>query len=187
MSLYGAMMIRRCRARCQQHRFEHRFLEYRKRQHGRLQGRPERFLHAARLGFRQRRHFLGRRDRPFRRRTSRSKACSPRPRRRRIWRSPATASSSSARTPTAMPRSQLLYPRRQFHAGCQRQSAERVRAIICSAGRSMPTATSPTDRNDLTAINVNNLSGKAEATTTMTLQANLQASTAARRPTRRAT
>jgi len=36
----------------------------------------------------------------------------------------------------------------------------------------------PTDRNAMTAINVNNLSGKAEATTTMNLQANLQASTA---------
>lgn len=37
----------------------------------------------------------------------------------------------------------------------------------------------PTDRNAMTSINVNNLSGKAEATTTMNLQANLQASTAA--------
>ena len=37
----------------------------------------------------------------------------------------------------------------------------------------------PTDRNALTAINIGNLSGKAEASTTMTLQANLQASTAA--------
>ena len=36
----------------------------------------------------------------------------------------------------------------------------------------------PTDRNDLTAINVNQLSGKAEATTSMSIQANLQASTA---------
>lgn len=35
----------------------------------------------------------------------------------------------------------------------------------------------PSDRNAMTAINVNNLSGKAEATTTMSLQANLQAST----------
>jgi flagellar hook protein FlgE len=37
----------------------------------------------------------------------------------------------------------------------------------------------PTNRTDMTAVNINNLSGKAEATTTMTLQANLQASTAA--------
>ena len=36
----------------------------------------------------------------------------------------------------------------------------------------------PTNRNDLTNINVNNLAGKAEATTTMSLKANLQASTA---------
>ncbi|MBS0473311.1 MAG: flagellar hook protein FlgE [Proteobacteria bacterium] len=35
----------------------------------------------------------------------------------------------------------------------------------------------PTDRNDLTNINVNNLAGKAEATTKMSLKANLQAST----------
>lgn len=37
----------------------------------------------------------------------------------------------------------------------------------------------PTDRNDLTAVNTANLSGKAEATTTMSLQANLQSSTTA--------
>jgi flagellar hook protein FlgE len=37
----------------------------------------------------------------------------------------------------------------------------------------------PSDRNAMTAININNLSGKAESTTTMSLQANLQASTAA--------
>jgi flagellar hook protein FlgE len=37
----------------------------------------------------------------------------------------------------------------------------------------------PTDRNDMTAVNVSNLSGKAEATTTMSLQANLQSSTTA--------
>jgi flagellar hook protein FlgE len=37
----------------------------------------------------------------------------------------------------------------------------------------------PTDRNDMTAVNVANLSGKAEATTTIGLQANLQSSTAA--------
>jgi flagellar hook protein FlgE len=37
----------------------------------------------------------------------------------------------------------------------------------------------PTDRNAMTSINVNNLSGKAEATTTLNMQANLQASTAA--------
>jgi flagellar hook protein FlgE len=37
----------------------------------------------------------------------------------------------------------------------------------------------PTDRNAMQSINVSNLSGKAEATTTMSLQANLQASTAA--------
>jgi flagellar hook protein FlgE len=36
----------------------------------------------------------------------------------------------------------------------------------------------PTDRNDLTNINVNNLAGKAESTTKMSLKANLQASTA---------
>jgi len=36
----------------------------------------------------------------------------------------------------------------------------------------------PTDRNDLTTININSLQGKAEATTTMSLKANLQASTA---------
>jgi flagellar hook protein FlgE len=36
----------------------------------------------------------------------------------------------------------------------------------------------PADTNDLTAINVSNLSGKAEASTTMSIQANLQASTA---------
>ena len=36
----------------------------------------------------------------------------------------------------------------------------------------------PADLNDLTAVNVNDLSGKAEATTTMTLQANLQSSSA---------
>ena len=35
----------------------------------------------------------------------------------------------------------------------------------------------PTNRTDMTAVNINNLSGKAEATTKMTLQANLQAST----------
>jgi len=35
----------------------------------------------------------------------------------------------------------------------------------------------PTDRNDLTNVNVNNLAGKAEATTTMSIKANLQAST----------
>jgi flagellar hook protein FlgE len=37
----------------------------------------------------------------------------------------------------------------------------------------------PTDRNDMTAVNTADLSGKAEATTTMSLQANLQSSTAA--------
>ncbi|HSM95757.1 MAG TPA: flagellar hook protein FlgE [Rhizomicrobium sp.] len=37
----------------------------------------------------------------------------------------------------------------------------------------------PTNRTDMTAVNINNLSGKAEATTTMTLQANLKASTTA--------
>src|ERR1700679_2172862 len=36
----------------------------------------------------------------------------------------------------------------------------------------------PSDRTDMTAVNINTLSGKAEATTTMTLQANLQSSTA---------
>lgn len=36
----------------------------------------------------------------------------------------------------------------------------------------------PTNRTDMTAVNINALSGKAEATTTMTIQANLQASTA---------
>lgn len=36
----------------------------------------------------------------------------------------------------------------------------------------------PSDRNAMTTINVNSLSGKAEATTTATLKANLQASTA---------
>ncbi|MGN6516209.1 MAG: flagellar hook protein FlgE [Rhizomicrobium sp.] len=35
----------------------------------------------------------------------------------------------------------------------------------------------PTNRTDMTAVNTNSLSGKAEATTTMSLQANLQAST----------
>ncbi len=40
----------------------------------------------------------------------------------------------------------------------------------------------PTDRNDLTSINVNNLAGKAEATTTMSIKANLQASTAITTP-----
>ncbi|MEJ1967322.1 MAG: flagellar hook protein FlgE [Rhizomicrobium sp.] len=40
----------------------------------------------------------------------------------------------------------------------------------------------PTDRNDLTDINVNNLAGKAEQTTSMSIQANLQASTAAVTP-----
>lgn len=37
----------------------------------------------------------------------------------------------------------------------------------------------PSDRNDMQAVNVNSLAGKAEATTKMTVQANLQASTAA--------
>jgi flagellar hook protein FlgE len=37
----------------------------------------------------------------------------------------------------------------------------------------------PTDRTDMTAVNVSNLSGKAEATTNVSLQANLQSSTAA--------
>ncbi len=37
----------------------------------------------------------------------------------------------------------------------------------------------PTNRTDMTAVNVNDLSGKAEATTTISLQANLQSSTAA--------
>ncbi len=36
----------------------------------------------------------------------------------------------------------------------------------------------PTNRTDMTAVNINNLSGKAEATTKITLQANVQASTA---------
>ncbi len=40
----------------------------------------------------------------------------------------------------------------------------------------------PTDRNDLTNINVNNLAGKAEATTKMSLKANLQSSTAVTSP-----
>ncbi len=40
----------------------------------------------------------------------------------------------------------------------------------------------PTDRNDLTNINVNNLAGKAEATTTLSMKANLQASTAITTP-----
>ena len=40
----------------------------------------------------------------------------------------------------------------------------------------------PTDRNDLTDINVNNLAGKAQQTTTMSLKANLQASTAVTSP-----
>lgn len=40
----------------------------------------------------------------------------------------------------------------------------------------------PTDRNDLTNINVNNLAGKAEATTAMALKANLQASTSITSP-----
>jgi flagellar hook protein FlgE len=37
----------------------------------------------------------------------------------------------------------------------------------------------PTDRNDLTNINMNNLSGKAEATTKLAIKANLQSSTTA--------
>ena len=37
----------------------------------------------------------------------------------------------------------------------------------------------PTDRNDMSPVNIANLSGKAQATTEMTVQANLQASTAA--------
>jgi len=37
----------------------------------------------------------------------------------------------------------------------------------------------PTDRNDMTAVNVSNLSGKAEPSTTVSLQANLQSSTTA--------
>jgi flagellar hook protein FlgE len=41
------------------------------------------------------------------------------------------------------------------------------------------TGTVPTDRNDLVPINVNDLSGTSEPTTTMALQANLQASTTA--------
>jgi flagellar hook protein FlgE len=40
----------------------------------------------------------------------------------------------------------------------------------------------PTDRNDLTNINVNNLAGKAEATTKLSMKANLQASTAITTP-----
>ena len=40
----------------------------------------------------------------------------------------------------------------------------------------------PTDRNDLTNINVNNLAGKAEATTKLSMKANLQASTAVTSP-----
>jgi flagellar hook protein FlgE len=40
------------------------------------------------------------------------------------------------------------------------------------------TGTVPTDRNDLVPINVNSLSGTSEPTTTMSLQANLQSSTA---------
>ena len=40
----------------------------------------------------------------------------------------------------------------------------------------------PTDRNDLTNINVNNLAGKAEATTKLSMKANLQASTAITSP-----
>jgi len=40
----------------------------------------------------------------------------------------------------------------------------------------------PTDRNDLTDINVNNLAGKAQQSTQMSLQANLQASTTATSP-----
>ena len=43
--------------------------------------------------------------------------------------------------------------------------------------------TVPSDRNDLTPINVNSLTGKAEASTTMTLAANLQSSTAIAVPT----
>ncbi|MGA9793914.1 MAG: flagellar hook protein FlgE [Rhizomicrobium sp.] len=41
------------------------------------------------------------------------------------------------------------------------------------------TGSVPTDRNDLVPINVNDLSGTSEPTTTMSLQANLQASTTA--------
>jgi flagellar hook protein FlgE len=45
-----------------------------------------------------------------------------------------------------------------------------------------PSGAVPTDRNDLTTINVAGLSGKAEATTTMSMKANLQASTALTSP-----
>src|SRR5262249_45460670 len=45
-----------------------------------------------------------------------------------------------------------------------------------------PDGSGPTDRNDLTNINVQNLAGKAEATTKMALQMNLQASTAITTP-----
>jgi flagellar hook protein FlgE len=45
-----------------------------------------------------------------------------------------------------------------------------------------PDGSLPTDRNDLTTINTNSLAGKAEATTTMSLKANLQASTAVTSP-----
>jgi len=41
----------------------------------------------------------------------------------------------------------------------------------------------PSNRNDMTAINVNSLTGKAEATTSLQLQANVQSSTAVATPT----
>ncbi len=55
--------------------------------------------------------------------------------------------------------------------------------FTCWVGSSTANGTSPSDRNDLTPINVNSLTGKAEASTTMTLAANLQSSTAIAVPT----
>ena len=68
-----------------------------------------------------------------------------------------------------------IYPRRQLHAGCQRQSGERRRPL--SAGLQAGSAGNvPTNASDLSLINVSNLSGTAQPSTTISLQANLQSS-----------
>ena len=74
-------------------------------------------------------------------------------------------------TPTARPepRRISLHPRRQLHARRERQPARTPRASICMGWPLDANGNVPTNRNSMSPININNLSGKAQATSTMTI------------------
>ena len=69
-----------------------------------------------------------------------------------------------------------IYPRRQLHPGRRRQPGERRRACICWATSWTARATCPPTPPTFSLINVSSLSGTAQATTKLSLQANLQSS-----------